>query len=44
MTQDWWKFPFTAGQNIRVGRHDRAAGHRRPSVEDAAPRPPPRTT
>jgi ATP-binding cassette subfamily B protein/ATP-binding cassette subfamily C protein len=36
LTQDWWKFPFTAGQNIRVGRHDRAGGHRGPSVEDAA--------
>ncbi|WP_320064217.1 ABC transporter ATP-binding protein [Micromonospora sp. RTGN7] len=36
LSQDWWKFPFTAGQNIRIGRHDRAAGHRGPSVEDAA--------
>ncbi|MGC4806875.1 ABC transporter ATP-binding protein [Micromonospora sp. DT233] len=36
LTQDWWKFPFTAGQNIRIGRHDRAAGHRGPSIEDAA--------
>ncbi|MFI0794433.1 ABC transporter ATP-binding protein [Micromonospora rubida] len=34
LTQDWWKFPFTAGQNIRVGRHNRAAGG--PSVQDAA--------
>jgi ATP-binding cassette subfamily B protein/ATP-binding cassette subfamily C protein len=22
-TQDWWKFPFTAEQNILIGRHDR---------------------
>ena len=36
MTQDWWKFPFTAGQNIRIGRHDRPAGHPGPTVEDAA--------
>ncbi|WP_432958690.1 ABC transporter ATP-binding protein [Micromonospora haikouensis] len=36
LTQEWWKFPFTARQNIRVGRHDRPAGHRGPSVEDAA--------
>ncbi|MFC0003575.1 ABC transporter ATP-binding protein [Micromonospora siamensis] len=35
MTQDWWKFPFTAGQNIRVGRHDRG-GRPGPSVEEAA--------
>ncbi|WP_229401759.1 ABC transporter ATP-binding protein [Micromonospora okii] len=36
LTQDWWRFPFTAGQNIRIGRHDRGAGHRGPSVEGAA--------
>ncbi|MCI4065705.1 ABC transporter ATP-binding protein/permease [Micromonospora sp. R77] len=36
MTQDWWKFPFTAGQNIRIGRHDRAPGAPGPGVEDAA--------
>ncbi|RZU76600.1 ATP-binding cassette subfamily B protein/ATP-binding cassette subfamily C protein [Micromonospora kangleipakensis] len=36
MTQDWWKFPFTAGQNIRIGRHDRPADRPGPSVEDAA--------
>ncbi|MEV0003649.1 ABC transporter ATP-binding protein [Micromonospora sp. NPDC050980] len=35
MSQDWWRFPFTAGQNIRVGRHDRA-GRAGPSVETAA--------
>ncbi|MEU1967382.1 ABC transporter ATP-binding protein [Micromonospora sediminicola] len=35
MSQDWWKFPFTARQNIRVGRHDRADGPG-PSVEAAA--------
>ncbi|MBQ1065577.1 ABC transporter ATP-binding protein [Micromonospora sp. D75] len=35
MSQDWWKFPFTARQNIRVGRHDRADGPG-PSVETAA--------
>jgi ATP-binding cassette subfamily B protein len=36
MTQDWWKFPFTAGQNIRIGRHDRAPHQSGPSMEDAA--------
>ncbi|MFJ6194674.1 ABC transporter ATP-binding protein [Micromonospora sp. NPDC092111] len=36
MTQDWWKFPFTAGQNIRIGRHDRPPGAAGPTVEDAA--------
>ncbi|MEU8264606.1 ABC transporter ATP-binding protein [Micromonospora sp. NPDC048999] len=36
VSQDWWRFPFTAGQNIRIGRHDRAADHPGPSVEDAA--------
>ncbi|MFI7608334.1 ABC transporter ATP-binding protein [Micromonospora sp. NPDC049366] len=36
MTQDWWKFPFTARQNIRIGRHDRAPERPGPSVEDAA--------
>ncbi|MDO3686807.1 ABC transporter ATP-binding protein [Micromonospora sp. C28ISP2-4] len=35
MSQDWWKFPFTARQNIRAGRHDRAGGPG-PSVETAA--------
>ncbi|MFY1687546.1 ABC transporter ATP-binding protein [Plantactinospora sp. WMMB782] len=35
LSQDWWKFPFTARQNITIGRHDRAeeAG---PSVVEAA--------
>ncbi|GAA3769272.1 ABC transporter ATP-binding protein [Plantactinospora mayteni] len=36
MTQDWWKFPFTAGQNILIGRHDRPANGPGPSMEDAA--------
>ncbi|MEU5726465.1 ATP-binding cassette domain-containing protein [Micromonospora sp. NPDC047738] len=36
MSQDWRKFPFTARQNIRIGRHDRAAGPAGPTVEDAA--------
>ncbi|MFE9202378.1 ABC transporter ATP-binding protein [Micromonospora sp. NPDC007230] len=36
MSQDWWKFPFTARQNIRIGRHDRAADRPGPTVEDAA--------
>ncbi|GIF53514.1 ATP-binding cassette subfamily B protein/ATP-binding cassette subfamily C protein [Asanoa ferruginea] len=33
ITQDWWKFPFTAHQNIAVGRRERGDG---PSVTDAA--------
>ncbi|MER5335255.1 ABC transporter ATP-binding protein [Micromonospora sp. NPDC002717] len=36
MTQDWWRFPFTARQNIRIGRHDRAPERPGPSVHDAA--------
>lgn len=36
MTQDWWKFPFTVRQNIRIGRHDRPAHGPGPSLEDAA--------
>ncbi|MEU8300061.1 ABC transporter ATP-binding protein [Micromonospora sp. NPDC048909] len=36
MTQEWWKFPFTAGQNIRIGRHDREPGRAGPTVQDAA--------
>ncbi|MGN9809127.1 ABC transporter ATP-binding protein [Micromonospora sp. BQ11] len=36
MTQEWWKFPFTAGQNIRIGRHDREPDRAGPSVRDAA--------
>jgi ABC-type multidrug transport system fused ATPase/permease subunit len=33
-TQDWWKFPFTAAQNILIGRHDRTGEG--PSITDAA--------
>ncbi|MFC0032810.1 ABC transporter ATP-binding protein [Micromonospora chaiyaphumensis] len=36
MSQDWSKFPFTARQNIRVGRHDRPADRPGPGIEDAA--------
>ncbi|MEV4808866.1 ABC transporter ATP-binding protein [Micromonospora avicenniae] len=36
MSQDWWRFPFTARQNILIGRHDRARHSSGPSVEDAA--------
>ncbi|MEU7618866.1 ABC transporter ATP-binding protein [Micromonospora rifamycinica] len=36
MTQEWWKFPFTAAQNIRIGRYDRAPDTAGPTVEDAA--------
>ncbi|MEU0156647.1 ABC transporter ATP-binding protein [Micromonospora fulviviridis] len=36
MSQDWWRFPFTARQNIRIGRHDRPADRPGPEVEDAA--------
>ncbi|MEU4482214.1 ABC transporter ATP-binding protein [Micromonospora sp. NPDC023966] len=36
MSQDWWKFPFTVRQNIRIGRHDRPADRPGPEVEDAA--------
>ncbi|MFC5924436.1 ABC transporter ATP-binding protein [Micromonospora vulcania] len=36
MTQEWWKFPFTAGQNIRVGRHDRPPERPGPTVREAA--------
>ncbi|MEV4843219.1 ABC transporter ATP-binding protein [Micromonospora matsumotoense] len=36
MTQEWWKFPFTAAQNIRIGRHDRSPDAAGPTVEDAA--------
>lgn len=35
MSQDWWKFPFTARQNITIGRHDRG-GRPGPSVVEAA--------
>jgi ATP-binding cassette, subfamily B, bacterial len=33
ITQDWWKFPFTAHQNIAVGRKHRETG---PTVVEAA--------
>ncbi|MGW4463738.1 ABC transporter ATP-binding protein [Micromonospora sp. NPDC004704] len=36
MTQDWWKFPFTARQNILIGRHDGPVNRPGPSMEDAA--------
>ncbi|WP_233565147.1 ABC transporter ATP-binding protein [Micromonospora musae] len=36
MSQDWWRFPFTARQNVLVGRYDRAPHSSGPSVEDAA--------
>jgi ATP-binding cassette subfamily B protein len=36
ISQDWWKFPFTAGQNITIGRHDRHAHPDGPTVQDAA--------
>ncbi|MET7806375.1 ABC transporter ATP-binding protein [Micromonospora chersina] len=36
MSQDWSKFPFTARQNIRIGRHDRPADRPGPDIEDAA--------
>lgn len=36
MSQDWWKFPFTAAQNIRIGRYDRDSAAAGPSVQDAA--------
>ncbi|MFG3601032.1 ABC transporter ATP-binding protein [Micromonospora chersina] len=36
MSQDWWRFPFTARQNIRIGRHDRPADRPGPDIEDAA--------
>ncbi|MEE6257344.1 ABC transporter ATP-binding protein [Plantactinospora sonchi] len=35
LSQDWWKFPFTARQNIAVGRHDRPDGDG-PTVVQAA--------
>lgn len=34
ISQDWWRFPFTAAQNIRIGRHNRTI--QGPSTEDAA--------
>ncbi|WP_329100730.1 ABC transporter ATP-binding protein/permease [Micromonospora sp. NBC_01699] len=36
MSQDWWRFPFTARQNILIGRHDRPVHRPGPSMEDAA--------
>jgi len=36
ISQDWWKFPFTAGQNIHIGRHDRPPERHGPSITDAA--------
>ncbi|MEV4629869.1 ABC transporter ATP-binding protein [Micromonospora sp. NPDC049523] len=36
MTQEWWKFPFTARQNILIGRHDGPVNRPGPSMEDAA--------
>jgi ATP-binding cassette subfamily B protein len=35
ISQDWWRFPFTAGQNITIGRHDRGEAPG-PSMVDAA--------
>lgn len=35
ITQEWWKFPFTAGQNIEMGRSGRSADGG-PSREEAA--------
>ncbi len=34
ITQDWWRFPFTAAQNIQIGRHDRVDGE--PTLAAAA--------
>ncbi|MGI5215044.1 ABC transporter ATP-binding protein [Plantactinospora sp. CA-290183] len=35
LSQDWWRFPFTARQNIRIGRYDRPECGR-PSLVEAA--------
>ena len=35
ITQDWWKFPFTAGQNIAIGRSGRPPDDG-PTVEESA--------
>ncbi|MFI6759819.1 ABC transporter ATP-binding protein [Micromonospora sp. NPDC050417] len=35
ISQDWWRFPFTAGRNITIGRYDRSNGDG-PSVTEAA--------
>jgi ATP-binding cassette subfamily B protein len=34
ISQDWWRFPFTAAQNIRIGRHDRIGDG--PTAQQAA--------
>lgn len=34
LSQDWWRFPFTARQNIIIGRHDRAGDG--PTLVEAA--------
>jgi ATP-binding cassette subfamily B protein len=34
ISQDWWRFPFTAAQNIRIGRHDRVGDG--PTAQQAA--------
>jgi ABC-type multidrug transport system fused ATPase/permease subunit len=36
ISQDWWKFPFTAARNITLGRHDRAPDVDGPTVVEAA--------
>lgn len=36
ISQDWSRFPFTAGQNIRIGRHDRSPTSTSPTVPQAA--------
>ncbi|MEV1289094.1 ABC transporter ATP-binding protein [Micromonospora sp. NPDC049679] len=35
ITQDWWRFPFTAAQNVSIGRHERSDGTG-PTIVDAA--------
>jgi ATP-binding cassette subfamily B protein/ATP-binding cassette subfamily C protein len=36
ISQDWWKFPFTAARNITLGRYDRPADADGPTVTEAA--------
>ncbi len=36
ISQDWWRFPFTAAQNITLGRHDRGPDIEGPTVIGAA--------
>jgi ATP-binding cassette subfamily B protein/ATP-binding cassette subfamily C protein len=36
VTQDWARFPFTAGQTISVGRADRTPDQPGPTIEEAA--------